>query len=148
MQKGRFASCPYDNTSRGDASQRSELGLSRGAERIDSPLKPSRQPILGVCKNRHVTFEPREVALLRPQTSTEMGLTEFVRLEGPLFFETSYCAVPGPGGEKPYAHLYRSLSEIRYASIGSLAMLGREYSTVIHPGRWGLNLHTFYYANK
>ena len=31
-------------------------------------------------KDRYVTFEPRELAAVRAQTSTELGITEFVRL--------------------------------------------------------------------
>ena len=100
--------------------------------------------------DRYVTFEPREVAALRPQTSSELGIAEFVRLAeiDPIFFETSYYAAPDRGGEKPYSLLYRALFETGYAAIGSLAMHGREHAAVIRPGRRGLILHTLFYANE
>jgi DNA end-binding protein Ku len=101
-------------------------------------------------KDRYVTFEPGEVAAVRAKTSTELGITEFVRLQeiDPIFFETSYYAIPDRGGEKPYALLFAALSETNYAAIGSLAMHGRTHATVIRPGRRGLILHTLFYEKE
>jgi DNA end-binding protein Ku len=101
-------------------------------------------------KDRYVTFEPHEVASLRPQTSKELEIAEFVRLEeiDPIFFETSYYAAPERGGEKPYALLFRALKETGYAAIGSVAMHGREHAMVIRPGRRGLILHSLFYTNE
>lgn len=100
--------------------------------------------------NRYVTLDPSEVAALRPQTSTDLDIVEFVRMQeiDPLFLETSYFAAPEHGGEKPYALLFRALSETGYAAIGSFAMHGREHAAVIRPGRRGLILHTLFYANE
>ena len=100
--------------------------------------------------NRYVTLEPNEVAALRPPTSTDLDIVEFVRMEeiDPLFLETSYFAGPDHGGEKAYALLFRALSETGYAAIGSLAMHGREHTAVIRPGRRGLILHTLFYAHE
>ncbi len=101
-------------------------------------------------KGRYVTFEPSEIAALRPRTSTEIGIAEFVRLNeiDPLYFETSYYVVPDTGGEKAYAILFRALSEAAYAAVGSLAMHGREHAVVIRPGKHGLILHTLFYAGE
>ncbi len=101
-------------------------------------------------KDRYVTFEPREIAALRPKTSTELSILEFARLEeiDPLFCETSYYAAPDGGGQKAYALLHRALVETGYAAIGSFAMHGREHAAVIRPGRRGLVLHTLFYANE
>jgi DNA end-binding protein Ku len=91
----------------------------------DAPVeKPRVLKGYEIEKDRYVTFEPHEVASLRPRTSTELEMGPFVRLEeiDPIFFETSYYAVPDRGGEKPYALLYCALAETGYAAIGSLAM--------------------------
>lgn len=90
------------------------------------------------------------MAALRPQTSTELSIAEFVRLEeiDPIFFETSYYAAPDRGGDKPYALLFAALTETDYAAIGSLAMHGREHATVIRSGRRGLILHALFYENE
>jgi len=101
-------------------------------------------------KDRYVTLEPAEVAAMRPRTSTEMEIAEFVKLQeiDPVFFESSYYAVPDGGGEKAYALLFRALAETEYAAVGSLAMHGREHATVIRPGRRGLIVHTLFYEKE
>ena len=101
-------------------------------------------------KDRYVTFEPREIQALRPKTSTELDIAEFVKLEeiDPIFFETSYYAVPDRGGEKAYLLLFRALKESGYAAVGSLTMHGREHATVVRSGRQGLILHTLFFANE
>jgi DNA end-binding protein Ku len=101
-------------------------------------------------KDRYVTFEPREIQALRPKTSTELDIAEFVKLEeiDPIFFETSYYAVPDSGGEKAYLLLFRALKATGYAAVGSLTMHGREHATVVRSGRQGLIVHTLFYANE
>jgi DNA end-binding protein Ku len=101
-------------------------------------------------KGRYVTFQPHEIAAARPKTSTELTMTEFVRLDeiDPIFFETSYYAMPDRGGEKPYALLFKALAESGYAALGSIAMHGREHATVIRSGRHGLILHSLFYQNE
>jgi DNA end-binding protein Ku len=103
-----------------------------------------------VEKDRYVTFEQQEVNALRPETSTELEIAEFVRLAeiDPTFFDTSYYVSPDKGGEKAYALLFRALTETGYAAIGSLAMHGREHATAIRPGTQGLILHTLYFAKE
>lgn len=101
-------------------------------------------------KDRYVVFEPREIAALRPKTSSELAIDEFVRLAeiDPVFFETSHYVEPDSGGEKPYALLFAAMSDSGYAALGSLAMHGREHAVVIRPGRRGLILHTIFYAKE
>jgi DNA end-binding protein Ku len=101
-------------------------------------------------KDRYVVFEPREIAAMRPRTSSELAIGEFVRLEeiDPVFFETSYYVEPDAGGEKPYALLFAAMSDSGYAALGSLAMHGREHAVVVRPGRRGLILHTLFYAKE
>jgi DNA end-binding protein Ku len=120
-------------------------------EADEAPVQKS-QVLKGfeIEKDRYVTFDPGEIAALRPPTSTELGIAEFVRLEeiDPVYFETSYYAAPDRGGEKPYALLVQALTETGYAAVGSLAMHGREHATVIRPGKHGLIAHTLFYQNE
>lgn len=101
-------------------------------------------------KDRYVVFDPREIAAMRPRTSSELAIDEFVRLAeiDPVFFETSYCVAPEDGGEKPYALLFGAMAESGYAALGSFAMHGREHAAVVRPGRRGLILHTLFYATE
>jgi len=121
------------------------------AENDQAPVEKS-EVLKGyeIEKGRYVTFEPHEIAAARPKTSTELTMTEFVRLDeiDPIFFETSYYAMPDRGGEKPYALLFKALAESEYAAVGSLAMHGREHATVIRSGRHGLIVHSLFYPNE
>src|SRR5207248_1092746 len=79
-----------------------------------APEPVRRQDILKayeIEKDRYVTFQPREIAALRPRTSSELGITEFVRLAeiDPVFLDASYYVEPEPGAEKPYAVLFTAL---------------------------------------
>jgi DNA end-binding protein Ku len=101
-------------------------------------------------KDRYVVFEPSEIQALRPRTSSELAIEEFVRLAeiDPVFFETSYYVEPDQGGEKAYALLYAAMAESGYAALGQFAMHGREHTAVVRPGRRGLILHTLFYAKE
>ena len=120
----------------------------------NAPLRaPGGAPILKgyeLQKDQYVVLEPREIAALRPRTSTELAIVEFVLLKeiDPLFFDTSYYVLPERGGEKPYAILFETLRQSGYVALGSVAMHGREHAVVIRPGVRGLILHTLYYANE
>jgi len=102
------------------------------------------------AKDEFVVLEPEEVAALRPRTSTELEISEFVPVEeiDPVYYDTSYYIVPEAGGEKAYALLYATLRETGHAGMGSLAMHGREHVALIRAGRDALVLHTMFYANE
>ena len=103
-----------------------------------------------VSKDEFVVLAPEEVAALRPRTSSELEITEFVRVEeiDPVYYETSYYVVPDAGGEKAYTLLFATLKETGYAGMGSLAMHGREHVALIRAGREALVLHSMFYANE
>lgn len=101
-------------------------------------------------KDRYVVLEPEEIAAVRPRTSTELAISEFVHTAeiDPVYFDASYYVAPEKGAEKPYAVLYGALAETGYAALGALAMHGREHATIIRPGARGLILHTLYFSNE
>ena len=103
-----------------------------------------------VAKDQFIVLAPEEVAALRPRTSTELEITEFVRTEeiDPVYYETSYYVMPEAGGEKPYTLLFAALKETGHAGIGSLAMHGREHVALIRAGREALVLHSMFYPNE
>ncbi len=103
-----------------------------------------------VAADQFVVLAPEEVAALRPRTSTELEITEFVRTEeiDPVYYETSYYVMPEDGGEKAYTLLFAALKETGHAGIGSLAMHGREHVALIRAGREALVLHSMFYSNE
>ena len=117
----------------------------------DAPVRPA-EILKGyeVSKDQFVVLAPEEVAALRPRTSTELEITEFVRAEeiDPVYYETSYYVMPEAGGEKAYTLLFAALKETGHAGIGSLAMHGREHVALIRAGQEALVLHSMYYPNE
>jgi DNA end-binding protein Ku len=117
----------------------------------ESPVRPT-EILKGyeVAKNEFVVLTPAEVAALRPHTSSELEITEFVPVEeiDPVYYETSSYVMPEAGGEKAYKLLFATLKETRHAGMGSLAMHGREHVALIRAGREALVLHSMFYPNE
>jgi DNA end-binding protein Ku len=103
-----------------------------------------------VSRDEFVVVGPEEVAALRPRTSTELEIAEFVKVEeiDPVYYETSYYVMPEAGGERAYALLFATLKETGHAGMGSLAMHGREHVVLVRAGREALVLHSMFYANE
>lgn len=101
-------------------------------------------------KNRYLPLAKPAFAQLAAPTSTEISLSEFVKLDqiDPVYFETSYFVIPGPGGERPYALLYRALRDAGVVGMASVAMHRREHIVVLRPDARGLLLHTMFYADE
>jgi DNA end-binding protein Ku len=120
----------------------------------DDEEKPiPRQSILKgyeTAKDEYVVFKPSEIAALRPRTSSELPIVEFVRLDeiDPIFFDTSYYVAPDQGGERPFALLAAALARTGHAALGSLAMHGREHAVAIRAAGDRVILHTLFYANE
>jgi DNA end-binding protein Ku len=101
-------------------------------------------------KDRFVAIEPEELKSVAPSTSQAMEIQEFVQLAeiDPVYFETSYYAVPEEAGEKAYALLYRSLQTSGLVAIAQFAMHGREHVVVLRPGKFGVLAHTMFFASE
>jgi DNA end-binding protein Ku len=101
-------------------------------------------------KDQYVLVEEEEVKKIAPASAQTMEILEFVNLADvdPLYFETSYLAVPEGPGRKPYQLLVRTMEESGRAAIAKVAMHQREYTVIIRPRAHGLTLHTMYYANE
>jgi DNA end-binding protein Ku len=129
--------------------QRVHTMLTRSEE--PEPVRPM-EVLKGfeVEKGRYAVLKPQEIAAVRPKTSTEIDLTEFIHLQeiDPVFFDASFYATPDKGGDKPYALLFQALQESGYAGLGTLAMHGRDHSVVIRPGSRGIIVHTLFYPNE
>jgi DNA end-binding protein Ku len=142
----------------GPASQKTaspeQVGRVHYARVGESPdVHLSREDLLKgyeIGPNQYVVLRPSEVAALRPRTSTELAITEFVKLSeiDPTYFDASYYVAPDRGGEKPYALLYRALADSGQVAIGNFAMHGREFAAIIRAGKSCLVLHTLYHFNE
>ena len=79
-----------------------------------------------------------------------MEIVQFVKLDevDPIYFETSYFAVPDEAGRRAYALLLNTMKKLSYAAIAQVTMHQRERTVIIRPYEGGLTLHTIYYPNE
>jgi DNA end-binding protein Ku len=101
-------------------------------------------------KDKYVLVEPGELKKIQPKSSKVMEILQFVKLGDvdPIYFETSYFAVPEEGGKKAYALLLKTLETMGYAAIAQVTLHQRERTVVIRPYKRGLALHTIFYPNE
>jgi DNA end-binding protein Ku len=101
-------------------------------------------------KGQYLILDDNEIKKLAPETGGTMEIGEFVKLAeiDPLYFETSYFAVPDKSGAKPYRLLVEALEKTGMAGLAKVAMHRREYLVVIRPHDNGLTLHTMYFNNE
>lgn len=99
---------------------------------------------------QYVVLEDEELRNIRPTTSKELQIVEFVRMAeiDPIFFETSYYVKPDEAGERPYGLLYQALRETGFIGLAQMAMHSRDHVVVLRPGRTGLIAHTMFYVDE
>jgi DNA end-binding protein Ku len=100
-----------------------------------------------VDKDKYVLVEPEELKKVQPPSSSAMEILQFVKLDDvdPIYFETSYFAVPEEAGQRPYTLLLKTMESLRYAAIAKVTMHQRERTAILRPYEHGLTLHTLYY---
>ncbi len=101
-------------------------------------------------KDQYVLVEEEELAAIKPSSTQTMEILEFVKLQevDPLFYDSSYFAVPEEAGRKAYHLLVETMEESGFAAIAKLGMHQREYTVILRPREAGLTLHTMYYPNE
>jgi DNA end-binding protein Ku len=103
-----------------------------------------------MAPDKFVVVHPEELRALRKATSPDMQILRSVKMQeiDPVFLETSYYVIPGPGGEHAYGLFYRALTETKLAALAQVAMHGREHIIVLRAGGKGLIAHTMFYVNE
>jgi len=99
---------------------------------------------------KYVLIDPAEIKKIEPQSARSMEILAFVKESeiDPLFFDSSFFAVPEDAGRKAYQLLVKTLESKNRVGIAKLAMHQREYTVFIRPYDHGLTLHTMYFANE
>jgi DNA end-binding protein Ku len=100
-----------------------------------------------VSKDEFVLVEPQELKKVQPPSSTVMEILQFVELGDvdPIYFETSYSAVPDQAGQRAYSLLFRTMDNLQYGAVAKITMHQRERTVILRPYGNGLTLHTLYY---
>jgi DNA end-binding protein Ku len=103
-----------------------------------------------VSKGKFVIIEEEDIQKAAPASSDSMEILDVVKLSeiDPIYYESSYYAVPEAAGGKAYSLLLDAMQHADLAAVAKLAMHRREYTVVIRPQEKGLILHTMYYPNE
>ena len=101
-------------------------------------------------KGQYVIIEPDEIKKITPASSKTMDILSFLDESelDPIYFESSFFALPEPHAEKPYLLLLKVLEDTRKVGVAKVTMHQREYTVFIRPRDHGLTLHTMYYPNE
>ena len=103
-----------------------------------------------VEKDKYILVDQPELKKLQPASSTTMQIVQFVRLAevDPIYFETSYFAVPEEASRRAYALLLNTMKKLKLAAIAQVTMHQRERTVILRPYQEGLIVHTIYYSNE
>ena len=101
-------------------------------------------------KDRYVVVEERELDQIAPPSSRVMEVQEFVPGAeiDPVYLDASYYVIPDGAVEKPYTLLYEALRRSGYAALAQWTLHNREHLVLLRPGRFGLLVHTLFYADE
>ena len=101
-------------------------------------------------KGRYIIIETQELKKIAPPSSRMMEIQAFVKESqiDPIFFESSYFALPEQDNPKPYVLLVKALEESDRVGIAKVSMHQREYTVFIRARSRGLTIHTMYFVNE
>lgn len=101
-------------------------------------------------KGQYVVVEDEELKKITPQSGRTMEIEAFVKSSqiDPIFFESSYFALPEKDNPKPYVLLVKALEEAERVGIAKVTMHQREYTVFIRTRSHGLTIHTMYFVNE
>lgn len=101
-------------------------------------------------KDRYVVIDEEDLKKVQPQSARVMEILEFVKTTevDPVFYESSYYLAPDEAGEKPYSLFFTALQQSGFVGLAKLTMHNREHIVILRPGKFGLLMHTMYYADE
>jgi len=101
-------------------------------------------------KGQYVLIEPEEIKKITPSSGQIMDILAFVdeNQVDPIYFDSSFLAVPEAAGAKAYRLLLKALEETHRVGVAKLTTHQREYTVFLRPREHGLTLHTMFYSNE
>src|SRR5438270_11110951 len=101
-------------------------------------------------KGHYILIDSEELKKITPPSGRAMEIQAFVkRLQiDPIYFESSYFALPEKDNPKPYVLLVKALEDSDRVGIAKVTMHQREYTVFIRPRSHGLTVHTMYFVNE
>jgi len=101
-------------------------------------------------KGQYVLIEEEDLKKITPASGKTMELVSFVNESNvdPIYFDSSYLAVPEEQSTKAYRLLVKALADTKKMGIAKVTMHQREYTVFLRPRDNGITLHTMFYPNE
>lgn len=104
-----------------------------------------------VSDGRYVTFERSEIDEMRPESTRNIAVTDFVDLSAidPVFYQRTYWLAPtDEGAEHAYRLLAAAMEDSQQVGIGTVVMRNKQYLAAIRPLRGALAMSTMRFADE
>src|SRR6202041_4093590 len=97
-----------------------------------------------------VLVDGEEIKKITPPSGKTMEILAFLDQSDvdPIYFDSSFMAMPDEHADKPYALLLKALQDTRKMGVAKVSMHQREYTVFIRARKNGLTLHTMFYENE
>lgn len=101
-------------------------------------------------KGHYVIVDKEDLKKITPDSGRSMDILAFVKSEqiDPIFFDSSYLALPDKDADKPYQLLLKALEETQRVGIAKFTMHQRDYTVFVRPRDGGITIHTMYFVNE
>jgi DNA end-binding protein Ku len=99
---------------------------------------------------QYVLINGDEIRKITPPSGKIMEIIAFVDRDAvdPIYFDSSFLALPDAHSEKPYRLLIKALADTKKMGVAKVTMHQREYTAFLRVRNNGLTLHTMYYQNE
>jgi DNA end-binding protein Ku len=101
-------------------------------------------------EGHYVLVDKDDLKNITPKSGRVMEILAFVKENqiDPIYFDSSYVALPEKDAEKPYQVLLKALEDTDRVGIATVTMHQREYTVFIRPRNNGITVHTMYFQNE
>jgi DNA end-binding protein Ku len=99
---------------------------------------------------QYVLVDGEEIKTITPPSGRTMEILTFLDQADvdPIYFDSSFMAIPDEHADKPYALLLKALQDTKKMGVAKVSMHQREYTIFIRARKNGLTLHTMFYQNE
>jgi DNA end-binding protein Ku len=118
-----------------DSNDHSKIKYQRINERSGKEV-PYERIVKGYyLKDRYIVLEDEDFEDAAPKKTKIIELESFVDIVqiNPIYYETSYYAMPEPQGKKAYALLLKALAKTKKVGLARFVLRNNEHLCVIHP---------------
>jgi DNA end-binding protein Ku len=101
-------------------------------------------------KGHYVLVDQADLKKITPESGRSMEILAFVEKDqvDPIYFDTSYLALPEKDADKPYQLLLKALEDTNRLGVARFVMHQREYMVFVRPRDGGLTVHTMYFLSE